>query len=211
MAQLTSIGSHLDLQGTTLARHAQLLDDAEGSNPLVTTTGGQGQGGAGQGSGTSGGAFRPNQYYDNHANLHKSFHRPKLGFSHYDGATDPLPWLNRCESYFCDTRTMAAEQVWLASRHLDDVVAEWYYSLEKEYGLLPWSRFPEFINLRFGLPMHSNPLSELKELHRTCTVEDYQRQFLSLLCRCEALPLEHQMNLFIVDLGELMHSDVAMQ
>jgi hypothetical protein len=95
-----------------------------------------------------------------------------ISFPRYDGTTDPLPWLNRCESYFHGTCTVAVEQVWLPSLHLDDVVAEWYYSLEKEYGLLRWSRFAEFINLHFGLPIHSNPLDELKELHHTGTVED---------------------------------------
>jgi hypothetical protein len=54
-----------------------------------------------------------------------------ISFPRYDGTTDPLPWLNRCESYFHGTRTAAVEQVWLASLHLDDVVTEWYYSLEK--------------------------------------------------------------------------------
>jgi hypothetical protein len=40
MAQLTSIGSHLNLQGATLAHHTQQLDGTEASNPPVTTTGG---------------------------------------------------------------------------------------------------------------------------------------------------------------------------
>jgi hypothetical protein len=106
---------------------------------------------------------------------------------------------------------VAAEQVCLASLHLDNVAVEWYYSFEKEYGLLPWSRFAEFINLRFGPPIRSNPLGELKELHRTGTVEDYQWQFLSLLCRCEGLTPEHQMNLFTAGLGEPMRLDVEMQ
>jgi hypothetical protein len=51
----------------------------------------------------------------------------------------------------------------------------------KEYGLLPWLRFAEFINLRFGPPIRSNHLGDLKELHRTGTVDDYQCQFLSML------------------------------
>jgi hypothetical protein len=43
--------------------------------------------------------------------LRNSFHKPKLNFSCYDGETDPLSLLNRCESYFRGTRTMAVEQV----------------------------------------------------------------------------------------------------
>jgi hypothetical protein len=51
--------------------------------------------------------------------------------------------------------------------HLGDVVAVWYYSLEKEYGQHRWPCFAEFINLHFGSPIHSNPLGELKELYCT--------------------------------------------
>jgi hypothetical protein len=68
---------------------------------------------------------------------------------------------------------MSAEQVWLASLHLDGVAAEWYYALECEYGMLPWTRFAEFLNLHFGPPIRFNPLGELKALQRTGTVEEY--------------------------------------
>jgi hypothetical protein len=40
-----------------------------------------------------------------------------------------------------------------------------HYALEHEYGLTSWAWFTEFINLRFGPPLRSNPLGELKELH----------------------------------------------
>jgi hypothetical protein len=106
---------------------------------------------------------------------------------------------------------MAAEQVWMASLHMDVIAAEWYYTLEREYGLLSWARFTEFVNLHFSPPIRSNLLGELKELHRTNTVEEYQRQFLTLLCRCEGLSPQHHMNLFTAGLGELMSSDVEMQ
>jgi hypothetical protein len=106
---------------------------------------------------------------------------------------------------------MLAEQAWLASLHMDGVAVEWYYALKHDYGMLPWARFAGFVNLRFGPPIRSNPLGELKELHRTGTVEDYQRQFLQLLCRCDSLSPTHQMNLFTAGLGEPMTSDVQMQ
>jgi hypothetical protein len=54
---------------------------------------------------------------------------------------------------------------------MDGVAAEWYYALEREYDMLSWACFAEFINLRFGPPIISNPLSELKELHHTGMVE----------------------------------------
>jgi hypothetical protein len=97
---------------------------------------------------------------------------------------------------------MAAEQVWLASLHLDGAAAEWYYSLEREYGMLPWLRFAEFVNLHFDPPIRFNPLRELKALQRTGMVEEYQHQFLMLLCRCDGLSPDHQMNLFTAGLSE---------
>jgi hypothetical protein len=40
----------------------------------------------------------------------------------------------------------------MASLHLDGVATEWYYALERDVGLLPWTRFYDFINTCFGPP-----------------------------------------------------------
>jgi hypothetical protein len=58
MAQLTTLGNHMDLQGKTLARHAQLLDGAEVSTAPLANLPSQNTSavsGAIHGSGTSGG------------------------------------------------------------------------------------------------------------------------------------------------------------
>jgi hypothetical protein len=220
LGQLATINKRLEIQGELLARHDNILMSGDGSatpmGPHPTSTASANKTGetAGAGSGGGkGGLFGHNNPSprDHNADLRNSFHRPKLAFPRYDGESDPLPWLNRCESFFRGTRTMSAEQVWMASLHMDGIAAEWYYALEREYGLLSWARFTEFVNLCFGPPIRSNPLGELKELHRTGTVEEYQRQFLTLLCRCEGLSPQHQMNLFTAGLGEPMSSDVEMQ
>jgi hypothetical protein len=52
---------------------------------------------------------------------------------------------------------------------------------------------------------------ELKELRRTGTVEEYERQFLALLCRCDNLTPPHQLDLFTAGLGQPLASDVEMQ
>jgi hypothetical protein len=41
----------------------------------------------------------------------------------------------------------------MASLHMDGAAAEWYYALEREYGMVPWNHFTEFVNLRFGPPL----------------------------------------------------------
>jgi hypothetical protein len=80
MAQLMSISKRLDLQGTTLAQHTQLLDGAEGAAN-------------GGGTGVVNGAaptthHPPRDYRDD---LQNSFHRPKLNFPRYDDESVPLP------------------------------------------------------------------------------------------------------------------------
>jgi hypothetical protein len=133
--------------------------------------------------------------------------RPKLNFPSYDGESDPLTWLNKCKTYFRGMRTM---EVWIASLHLEGVAAEWYYALEGDYGIISWVRFADFMHMGFGLPLQTNGLVELKDLHRTGSVEEYQQQFSLLLCRCDDLTPMQQVNLFTVGLGEPLRTDVEL-
>jgi hypothetical protein len=98
MAQLTMMSNRLDLQGATLACHAQRLDNAEGfdaSNTNTTTlitapTGGQGNGSNDGIGGAESSASRPPQPpRDHREDLRNSFHQPKIKFPRYDGESDP--------------------------------------------------------------------------------------------------------------------------
>ena len=44
----------------------------------------------------------------------------KMDFPRYDGKTDPLIFINRCESFFHQQRIMEEERVWMASYNLED-------------------------------------------------------------------------------------------
>ncbi|XP_072151436.1 uncharacterized protein [Setaria viridis] len=120
----------------------------------------------------------------------------KLDFPRYDGKSDPLLFINRCESYFCQQRTMAEERVWLASYHLEDVAQLWYTQLQEDEGPPPWGRFKELLHLRFGPPLRSAPLFELAECRRTGTVEDYSNRFQALLPRAGRLDEAQRVQLF---------------
>jgi hypothetical protein len=99
----------------------------------------------------------------------------------------------------------------MASLHLDGVATQWFFQLERDLGVISWPRFADYTNLRFGPPIRSNTLGKIKELQRTGSVEEYQRQFLALVCRCKNLPRQHQIDLFTVGLGQPLASDVEMQ
>ncbi|RLN12498.1 hypothetical protein C2845_PM09G12640 [Panicum miliaceum] len=53
----------------------------------------------------------------------------KLDFPRYDGKTDPMLFINKCESYFRQQRTMGEERVWMASYNLENVAQLWYLQL----------------------------------------------------------------------------------
>jgi hypothetical protein len=111
----------------------------------------------------------------------------KWDFPRFDGTTDPLLFLNKCESYFRQHRTMAEERVWMASYHLDDVAQLWYDQILEDEGTPTWGNFKDRLNLRFGPPLHSAPLFELAECRRTGTVEEYSNRFQALLPRAGRL------------------------
>jgi hypothetical protein len=89
---------------------------------------------------------------------------PKINFPTYDGEVDPLPWLNKCGTYFRGMGMTVEERVWMASLHMEGTATEWYYALEHGVRLLPWTRFFEFVNMRFGPPLRTNGMANLKDL-----------------------------------------------
>ncbi|XP_052888068.1 uncharacterized protein LOC128296664 [Gossypium arboreum] len=87
----------------------------------------------------------------------------------------------------------------------------WFDQIEEEEANLDWERFRECCHIRFGPPMSNNPLGELANLRQTETVEEYQRQFQSLLARTTDLKPRQQVNLFTAGLVEELRIDIKMQ
>jgi len=120
----------------------------------------------------------------------------KMDFPRYDGKSDPLIFLNRCESYFHQQRIMEEEKVWMASYNLEDGAQMWYIQVQTDEGTPSWRRFKELINLRYGPPLWSVPLFELADCRRTSTVANYQDRFQALLPRAGALDEAQRVQLF---------------
>jgi hypothetical protein len=99
----------------------------------------------------------------------------------------------------------------MASLHLDGTAAEWYYQMERDFGMVSWPHFVNFINLRFGPPICSNSIGEIRALFRTSTVEEYSRCFLALLSRCDHVSTCTIIDLYTGGLGQPLASDVELQ
>ena len=100
----------------------------------------------------------------------------KLTFPTFDGKTDPLGWLNKCEQFFRGQHTRENTKVWLASFHLTDGTQQWYDMLERDAGgvhNIPWPTFRALCQQRFGPALGTNHLSDLARLPFPGTVDGF--------------------------------------
>ncbi|WVZ96354.1 hypothetical protein U9M48_042006 [Paspalum notatum var. saurae] len=154
----------------------------------------------------------PQQLESRPPSTEQYFHpRPKLEFPTYDGREDPLPWLNRCESFFRGQHNPEDRRIWYASIHMTGPAQLWYLRLELNSGEPPWRSFVRLVQNRFGPPMTDTLLGALKLLQRTTSVEDYCEKFMSLACRDAELSESQQVQLFIAGLRNPLQLDVALQ
>ena len=120
----------------------------------------------------------------------------KLDFPRFDGKSDPLLFINKCESYFRQQRTMPEERVWMASYQLEGVAHLWFIQLQEDEGTPSWVRFKDLLNLRFGPALRSAPFFELTECRRTGSVEEYANRFQELLPRAGQMDETQRVQLF---------------
>jgi hypothetical protein len=135
----------------------------------------------------------------------------KLDFPRFDGKEDPLSWLSRCEQYFRAQRTYVPQKIWLATFHLDGDAFHWYAHLERSRGVPSWEEFVELCNVRFGPPIRSNPLGELRLLRQTGTVVEYQSRFLALLNHADLLSDRRERQMFTSGLHDDIRINVELQ
>jgi hypothetical protein len=134
-----------------------------------------------------------------------------MDFPRYDEKTDPLIFINRCESYFPQQRIMEEEEIWMASYNLEDGARMWYVHIQTDEGTPSWRRFKELLNLRYGPPLRSASLAKLAVCQRISMVAKYQDRFQALLPRDGPLEESQQVQLFIGGLQPPLSIDGRIQ
>jgi hypothetical protein len=110
-----------------------------------------------------------------------------MDFPKFDGKSDPLVFINRCEPYFHQQRIAEEENVWMASYNPKAGAQLCFMQIQRDERTPPWRRFTELLNTRFGTSLRSNPLGELVTCRRTGSVVEYQDRFETLLPHAGAL------------------------
>jgi hypothetical protein len=83
--------------------------------------------------------------------------------------------------------------------------------MERDFGMVSWPCFVEFVNLRFGPPIRTNSVAEIKALVCTATMEEYSWRYLALLSWCDDLSTQTAIDLYTGGLGQPLASDVELQ
>jgi hypothetical protein len=129
----------------------------------------------------------------------------KIDFPLFDGATDPQPWLTRCNLFFLGERTQDSDKTWLASYHLTDVAALWYSYLEAKFYQRPsWGEFQTLISNHFRPLTCANPFGEMISTCHSGTVANYTKRFLENLSRAQPIADAEEHDIFTNNLGEPM-------
>jgi len=58
----------------------------------------------------------------------------QMDFPKYDGKSNPLAFINQCETYFNRERIMEEEKVWMASRNLAEDARMWFLQVQRDEG-----------------------------------------------------------------------------
>jgi hypothetical protein len=137
----------------------------------------------------------------------------KLSFPTFDGADDPLAWLNKCEHFFRAQRTPEVDKVWLASFHMNGVAQHWYCMLERDAGdvsNISWPLFKALCHQRFRPPLATNHLADLARLPFPGSVAGYQEAFQARMAHAGPLSPLQQVQLFTGGLSDPIRTDVEL-
>lgn len=137
-------------------------------------------------------------------------HHLKLFFPNFNGE-DPTGWIYKAEQFFEFKNVALAQQVQLASFHLEGIALQWHRWLTKFRGPLTWEEFTKALQLRFGPTDYEDPSEALTRLKQISTVSQYQESFEKLSHRVDHLPETFLVGCFIAGLQDDIRLDVKIK
>ncbi|XP_071728193.1 uncharacterized protein [Rutidosis leptorrhynchoides] len=142
-------------------------------------------------------------------NSHKQVTRfTKLEFPKFDG-TDVKGWIYRSKQFFLADQVEDDDKVRIASIHMQGRALNWHQQFVRLNGEdVEWALYETAIQKRFGSSI-DDPLSELKKLKQTGTVEEYHDKFEYLLNKVE-ISEKHAVSLFLGGLRKDIELSVRM-
>jgi hypothetical protein len=105
---------------------------------------------------------------------------PKMPFPRFDG-THPRIWRDKCYDYFRVFNISPALWLTTATLHMEGNAAIRLQAYKQRHSLGQWSQFIMAVEAEFGEDDQRRSMKALLDLKQTTTVEDYQREFQTLV------------------------------
>ncbi|KAF3525356.1 hypothetical protein F2Q69_00048152 [Brassica cretica] len=122
-------------------------------------------------------------YYEAREDRNNNFERrcvkaAKIEFPPFDGTTDAMEWLQKCDDFFADQRIFSDDaKVRQATFVLTGQAYHWNLNLRRLVThRLGWEEFKRICKSRFGKADAVNPVGELSNLRHTGTVDDLRKE-----------------------------------
>nr|CAD1844221.1 unnamed protein product [Ananas comosus var. bracteatus] len=118
----------------------------------------------------------------------------------------------RCEQFFGIDGTPEDSKVKIAAIHLEGRALQWHQVFMKARltrSRPTWEEYVTALNTWFGSELYDDPMSELKKLRQTGTVQEYQDRFGELLNRVD-LSEEYAVSCFLSGLKEEIQIPIRM-
>lgn len=132
----------------------------------------------------------------------------KLEFPRFNGECF-TQWLYKSERFFEYDETPDDEKLRIVVIHLDGDALEWHRgflrSRTEEEGPMAWEEYVRAMNARFNQQAYDDPMADLANLTQLGTLQEYIKQFDSLLNRVQ-ISTAYSISLFLRGLkGEIQH------
>lgn len=168
------------------------LGGAGGGGP-----GGVGGGGAPGGAGGSGfGGAGVGRTGSTHHDQGGRPQMPKMPFPRFDGE-QPRIWRDKCYDYFRAFNISATLWLTTATLHMDGNAAIWLQAYKQRHTLSTWPQFIMAVEAEFGGDDQRRSLKALLALKQTGSVEEYQREFQTLVYQVSMYNPNYDENFFI--------------
>lgn len=123
----------------------------------------------------------------------------KVDFPKFNG-DEVEGWVIRCNHYFAVDKTPEFAKVHYAVINLEGAALDWHQgyfdSQDREIEDITWDEYSRSIINRFSDRLSQDPMEELKNLHQTGSLQDYTKEFDSLLNRVK-LTDEYAASLYV--------------
>jgi hypothetical protein len=131
----------------------------------------------------------------------------KLDFPRFDGK-NVLNWIFKAEQFFDYHNTPDADQLVIASVHLDHDVVPWFQMIQRSHPFRSWQEFTRALEMDFGPSAYDCPRAALFKLTQTTSVSDYYREFNALANRVYGVSNEAFLDCFLSGLQNEIRRDV---